>query len=121
MWNVKEQTKTSIVIDGVEYVRADSIKPEPLSEYSLIRADSGVYFGRIKSRNDREAVVEDCRQIYYFVVDGLNTLDIATKGVLAGSKLTCSVGAITVCDVRTVVQCTESAAKNLKEYPTWKR
>lgn len=111
---------TTINIDGIDYVRADSIKPEPLSDFYIVRADSGLFFARVKSRTDREAILTNCRQLHYWKTIGLNYLDIAINGVLDGSKITHEVPEITVLDVRSLTACTDKAATSIAAVKPWK-
>ena len=106
----------TINIDGVDYAPVQ--RPDP-SKFSIIRADSGLFFGVVETLEDRKAVVTNCRQIHYFKVNGLNYIDIATQGLLPESKLTSETSTITILDVRSVTPCVESAAKNIQGFKPW--
>lgn len=108
---------STIKIDDVEYVRADSIKEEPLSGYSIIRADSGVFFGKVKTRKDREVEAEDVRQIWSFTASaGVNYLDIAASGV-SSAKMTHTIASLVILDAREIAPCAESVARTIREWP----
>ncbi len=120
----------TVTINNVEYIRKDSVKDAVATNYSdwsIVRADSGVFFGQVKSFTPKEcsghavAVIENARQIHYFVVNGLNHLDIAVNGLLPGSKVTSEIKEITVTDARSKCACTEAASKSIQGFAPWRK
>ena len=92
------------------------------NQYYIIRCDrAGVFFARIKERNGSEAVLEDCRRLWYW--SGAASLSqLATEGVKRPRecKFTVTVPEMTVLGVIEVIPCTEEAEKNVKAVPVWK-
>ena len=124
------ETKQEIKIDGIDYIRKDSIKI-PLTEakqvkgmkYVLIRTYSaGVFVGYLKSRKDAEVVLLNARRIWYW--DGANSLsELANEGVSKpqNCKFPAEVSEITLLNVIEVISVTEKARKNISEVPVWKQ
>lgn len=106
----------TIIIDGVSYCPCE---PESLSGYSIIRAKSGVYFGKIKEIVGSEATIEECRQLWYWKTKGLNCLEIAVHGILPDSRISSTFSCVKVLDVVAYLECNDVAAKSIKEYPAW--
>ena len=104
-------------LNGQIYVRKDSVRTFDLSEQSIVRADSGVYFGKVVSQNDRTVVLENARQIWKFNTKGINTLDVASVGIHGDSRVTHVVPSVTVLDARTVVPCTLESATIISNWP----
>jgi hypothetical protein len=125
-----EKTKEEIEINGVKYVRADSIKEnKKLAEsfkgtkYVLIRTYSaGVFVGYLKSKKDGEVVLLNARRIWYW--DGANSLsELANEGVSKpqNCKFPAEVNEITLLNVIEIIPVTEKAKKNISEVPIWKQ
>ena len=113
-----------LTIDGIKWVPASSISLDyaPPSDYSIVRADSGLFFGVVTSHTDREAVIENVRQLWSWeAVSGINYLDIAVAGITSNSKVTNTASSITVKDVRSITPCTEAAAKTMLEAPVCRK
>ena len=78
-------SKDTMVVDGVEYVRADSIMASAESkdgmEYVIVRTYSaGVFAGYLKSREGREVVLVEARRLWYW--DGAASLSqLSVDGV----------------------------------------
>ena len=113
-----------MIIDGIEYVRADSVSKEPLNldgmDYAIVRSkDQGVMCGYVKSINGRTVVLHQARQIWkydsYFVLP-----DIAEKGMRDPDKAMLSVAMsqeMYMLEACGVMICTEEAAKQLIGIP----
>lgn len=91
------------------------------SQYYIIRCDrAGVFFARIKERNGSEAVLEDCRRIWYW--SGAASLSqLATEGVKnpGGCKFTVTVPMMTVRGVIEIIPCSKEAVEIIKAVPIW--
>jgi hypothetical protein len=111
--------KDSITVDGVTYVRQD-LTTQDADGFSIVRADSGLFFAQVESRTDRECVLKNARQLHYWKTKGLNYLDIANYGVLEGSKITSEVPSLTIMDVRSVTPCSKTAVKSIQGVKAWK-
>ena len=84
---------------------------------------AGVFFGTLKEYDhvNREATIENCRQIYYW--SGAATLlQMAQEGVKypGDCKFTISVKELTVMEVIEILPLTVSAADNIENVYVWK-
>jgi len=116
-----------IVINGVSYIPkmevsqiaqlADGMK------YCIVRADrTGVHAGYVESRNGREVVVRKSRRLWYW--DGAASLSqLAMEGVKKpeNCKFPCEVDRVEILDVIEIIDCTETARKNIQGVPVWKK
>jgi hypothetical protein len=115
--NISAET---IQINGVAYVRADSVKaPEPRGPASIIRTkNAGVFFGYVKSRSVQgeypSFVVDHCRRIWSW--KGAKTIsEIATNGLdIAGSNVAVPTDNHEVNGVLENVPCTAKAEACLR-------
>lgn len=91
--------------------------------YYIVRGDrSGVFFGRIQSREGREVTLTDCRRLWYW--DGAASLSqLALEGTVAPSecKFTVTVPELTVLDAIELIPCSQAAVKSIQEVRVWKR
>ena len=120
--------KDKIIIDGVEYVRADSIQNNALATeldgmpYCTVRTDSaGVFAGYIESREGKEATLRNARRIWYW--DGAATLSqLATDGTSKpeNCKFPCPVDSVTLTEVIEIIPITEKAKKSIEGVVIWK-
>ena len=87
----------------------------------IVRGDrSGVFFGKLESKDGREVTLSDCRRLWYW--DGANSIsDIANKGVSKPDrcKFTAPVKEITLLDAIEIIKCEGEAIKNINEVPVW--
>lgn len=94
-----------------------------LQEYYIIRGDrSGVFFGQIVERKEREVTMTNCRRVWYWA--GANSLSqLAAEGVKEprSCRIAMPVAELTVLDAIELIRCTEAAAQNIKAVPEWKR
>lgn len=123
--------KNEIIIDGIEYVRKDSIKAEegyyPAfnpdgMEYCMVRTYSaGVFAGYIESRNGKEAILRDARRIWKWA--GAATLSqLATDGTSdpQNCKFPCAVDKVILTEVIEIIPITQKAKKSIEEVTVWK-
>ena len=116
---------TTIQIDGVEYVRADSIPATPLpnltADWVLVRSkDAGVFVGVLTHRKDDEVQLTDARRIWYW--DGAATLsELAMKGTSKpeNCKFPQPVPFITVLGVCEVIPMTTQAVESIAGVKVW--
>lgn len=91
-------------------------------QYYIIRCDrAGVFFANIKERNGSEAVLTNCRRLWYW--SGACSLSqLATEGTKTprDCKFTVVVPETTVLGVIEVIPCSEKAAENIKAVKEWK-
>lgn len=114
-----EKERESIVVDGVTYIRKDLLTVDP-SGWSIVRADSGLFFAVVAEQSGTKCVLKNARQLHYWKTKGLNYLDIANYGVLEGSKITSEVAVLTVMDVRSITPCTETCVRSIQAVKAWK-
>lgn len=92
-------------------------------EFHIVRGDrSGVFFGRIVERHDREVTLTDCRRVWYW--EGAASLSqMAAEGVKVphACRISVSVQELTVLDAIELIRCTDAAVENIKAVPEWKR
>ena len=88
----------------------------------IIRCEySGVFYGQIAKREDREVTIRNARQLWYW--DGANSLmQMANEGVRTpkNCKFTVTVAELLVLDAIEILPCTEAAAANIEAVPEWK-
>ena len=89
----------------------------------IIRGDgSGVFYGEIAERNDREVTIKDCRRLWYW--SGAASLSqMALEGVKnpRDCKFTVTVSEIVILDAIELIPCTEAAMKSIEGVPVWKK
>lgn len=120
--------KDKIIVDGVEYVRADSIQNNALATeldgmpYCMVRTYSaGVFAGYLESREGKEATLRNARRIWYW--DGAASLSqLATDGTSKpeNCKFPCPVDRVTLTDVIEIISITKRAKKSIEEVAVWK-
>ena len=120
-----------IEINGVKYIRKDSIQNNNLAEkvngmdFCIVRGEkSGVFFGYIKSKSEDGKKVEliNSRNIYYW--DGAAGISqLAEFGTSAPNncKFTVPVKRRELTDVIQIDYITDQAAKILNSVPIWKK
>lgn len=119
--------KDKIIVDGVEYVRADSIQNNALATeldgmpYCMVRTYSaGVFAGYLESREGKEATLRNARRIWYW--DGAASLSqLATDGTSKpeNCKFPCPVDSVTLTEVIEIIPITERAKKSIEEVAVW--
>lgn len=128
--SVKPETKESqvdkVTINGVEYVRAESVKqaaqPKDGMPYVLIRAtNSGVFAGYLAARKGQEVTLLDARRLWYWI--GASLSQIAQEGAVepANCKYTVTVTKQQILDTIEVLDCTEAARVSIQGVPEWRR
>ena len=113
------------VIDGVKYIREDSIQTNQPAEkldgleYCVIRTYSaGVHIGYVKSHERQEVVLVKGRRLWNW--NNAYTLSNVAVDGCKSEKLTVAVPKITLTDVIEIIPCTEKARKIIQELPEWK-
>ena len=88
----------------------------------IIRCDrSGVFYGEIAKREDREVTIRNARQLWYW--DGANSLmQLANEGVKKqrNCKFTVTIAEIVVLDAIEILPCTAEAIANIEAVPEWR-
>lgn len=121
---MKAEMKT-IEINGVEYVRANSIELKTkinTDNIVLIRTYSaGVHFGTLKSREGKEVVLENARRLYSW--SGACSLSqVAIDGVdYTNSRISVIVPEITLTEAIEIIPMSEKASKEMMGVEAWKK
>lgn len=110
----------TISINGIEYVRKDSIKTETVSHenYVVVRSQQqGVMCGELVSYQGREVKLKNARQVWRYD-GGLALPDVCRYGLKKGSRLTAAApGITTMLEACAILYTTPEAAKSFQEWP----
>ena len=94
-----------------------------IGRYCMVRTYSaGVFAGTIKSRDGKEAVLNDARRIWYW--DGAASLSqLATEGTSKpeNCKFPTPVEEVVLTEVIEIIPITDRAAKSIAEVPVWEK
>jgi hypothetical protein len=116
-----------ITVDGVEYIRADSIAPSPAADldgmpYCMVRTYSaGVFAGYVESRDGKEITLRKARRMWYW--DGAASLSqLATDGTSKPEecKFPCEVDRVTLIEAIEIIPITDKAKKSIEGVPVWR-
>ena len=92
-------------------------------KYVIVRTYSaGVYAGNLESRNGREIVLRNARNIWYW--EGAATLSqLAMEGTKDPEKckFPCEIDRIELLESIAIYDVTEEAEKSIKSVPVWKK
>lgn len=95
---------------------------EMLNKKVIVRGDrSGVFFGTLVAKGDREVKLTNCRRIWYW--DGAASISqLAMEGTTRPNncKFTVPVGEIIVLDAIEIIPCTDKAAAKIEGVREWK-
>ena len=109
----------TMMLDDVEYVRADSINttPVPSEDYVIIRSDrAGVFAGHLveHDRATQHVVLRDARRLWYWIGASLN--EVAVRGAIEPNrcKYTVPVAEHTIGSVFEVIPVSDAAMTSMK-------
>ena len=108
--------KNSIIVDGVEYVRAQDV-----TNATLVRTYSaGVHFGEVVSQEGKVVVLKNARRLWSW--KGAASLNqVALDGVdVSGSKITLAVPMITLTEAIELIPMSLAAVTNMVGAKPWK-
>lgn len=91
-------------------------------QYYIVRGDmSGVYFGKIKSRNGQEVEMTEVRNIWYWE-GAASIMQLAQEGTKKPNqcKFTVEVESLVLTDAIQVIPCTDEAVENIKGVAAWR-
>lgn len=116
----------TINIDGIEYVRADSVskKADTLDglEYKIVRTYSaGVFAGYVESENGQEVVLRGARRLWYW--SGAASLSqLAEEGVknVSDCKFPREVTRVKLLQAVEILDVTKEAQDSIASVPVWK-
>lgn len=117
--------KQTIVIDGIEYIRADAanVQAQPLDgmPYVIVRSDrAGVFAGYLAERNGSEVVLRNVRRLWYW--DGAASLSqLAVDGVNKpdNCKFSVPVPEQIVLGVIEIIPASEKARRSVEGVKVW--
>lgn len=114
-----------VTINGIEYVRVDSIQPATIKNgmrYVICRTYSaGVFAGYLESKIGQEVVMQNARRIWYW--DGAASLSqLAMEGTSkpANCKFPCAVNRVELTQVIEILDCTQKAKDSIEGVSIWK-
>lgn len=88
----------------------------------IVRGDrSGVFFGTLAEKDDREVMLTNCRRLWYW--DGAASISqLAVDGTAAPKKckFTVAVESIVVLDAIEIIPCSDKAIGSIEGVPVWK-
>ena len=88
----------------------------------IVRCDrSGVFYGTILEKEDRQAKIGNVRNIWYWS-GAASIMQLAAEGVINPEKckFTVTVDEIVVEDVIQTIPCTDKAVKSIESVVSWK-
>ena len=114
-----------ITINGVDYVRADSINSSRTAaegmDYCMVRTYSaGVFAGYLESRDGKEVVLRNARRIWYW--SGAASLsELAARGTSKPQdcKFPCAVDKVFLTEAIEIIPITNAAKNSIDEVPEW--
>ena len=116
--------KDIIIVDGVEYVRANSSRMVVDAEgmpYCMVRTYSaGVFAGYLEMREGKEVTLRNARRIWYW--DGAASLSqLATDGTSKpeNCKFPCPVARVILTEAIEIIPITEKAKKSIEGVAVW--
>jgi hypothetical protein len=118
-----------ITLDGVEYVRRDSIENNIPAEkykgmkYCIVRTYSaGVFAGYVKERNGKEGIIIDSRQLWYWDgACGLSQLAVDGTKCPDNCKFTKIVPVRELTEIIEILECSIKAQKSINEVKVWEK
>lgn len=114
-----------IELNGVTYIRKDSVATPELSHAVMVRStNAGVFFGEVVEQNLKEGWVKmkNARRVWYW--DGAATLSqLATEGTSkpASCKFPAAVSEVTLLGVCEIIPCSKQAIESLISVKVWKQ
>ena len=88
----------------------------------IIRTEkAGVFFGNIKERNGQEAVITNCRRLWYWSgAASLSQLAVDGTSRPKDCKFTTVIDEMVVLGVIEIIPCTEKAIESINSVAVWK-
>lgn len=114
-----------VSINGVDYVRKDSLKPSPLKnglKYAIVRTNSaGVFAGFIESEDGQEVVLVNARRLWQW--SGAASLSqLAMEGTAApkSCKFPQEVDRVKLLQAIEILDATAKCKESIDGVPVWK-
>jgi len=109
---------TTIVIDGIEYVKKDIT-----TDYVIVRGDrASTFAGEMVKHDGREVTLRNARRLWYW--SGAASLSqLAMQGVSnpAECKFPCEVKEVIILDAVEIIYTTPVARKSIEGVPVWEK
>ena len=95
---------------------------EMIGKKVIVRGESsGVFFGTLVEKNDREVVLENCRRIWFWSgAASISQLAVDGTKKPENCKFTVSVNSIMILDVIEIIPCSETAIYSIEGVEEWK-
>jgi len=123
-----KQNINEIEVNGVEYVRKDSIdipaaKNADGLPYVIIRTYSaGVHAGYLKDREGKEVQLLNSRRIWYWSgAASLSQLAVDGTSDPDNCKFPCTLPELTLTEAIEIIPCTEKARKSIEGVKVWEK
>ena len=125
---METKVETTVEINGVKYVREDSIQNnQPAKQlegldYVIVRTYSaGVFAGYLKNRDGKEVLLLNARRLWYWA-GSASLSQMAMEGTTNpdGCKFPMEVNKVTLTEAIEILPCTEEARKSIAEVKVWK-
>ena len=121
--------QTEVEINGVKYVRADSVATSEKAEtldglpYVIVRTYSaGVFAGYLKSRNGKEVTLLKARRLWYWSgAASLSQLSVDGSSDESSCKFPCEVESIELTEAIEILPCTEKSRLSIKKVSVWQQ
>ena len=118
-----------VEINGVEYVRKDSIQNNVEAEskngmkYVIVRTYSaGVFAGYLKSRDGKEMIMLEARRLWYWSgAASLSQLSVDGVKNPSNCKFPIAVDNVTLTESIEILMCSEKAKKSIQGVPVWEK
>jgi len=127
-WHMMKVDATGLEINGVRYVRADSVDATAMApkvdglEYCIVRTYSaGVFAGYVKLHDGKNAVVLNARRLWYWA-GAASISQLAMEGTAKPTecKFPCKVNEVRLSDVVEVIPATETSRNSIEGVKEWK-
>ena len=115
----------SIEINGVEYIRADSVPAQGEGDWTLVRSrGAGVFVGQLESHDaaTQTAVLTNARRIWYW--EGAASLsELAQRGTSkpGSCKFPAPVSRVTIGEVVELIPVTSAALATIESVKVWSK
>jgi hypothetical protein len=120
------EKKSSLIIDGVEYVKKDSIKTSAPTvkgmKYCIVRTYSaGVFAGYIKERKGSEIILLNSRRLWHWK-GACSLSQLAVEGTKKPTecKFAMEVPETELINAIEIIPCSAEAKENINSVPVWK-
>ena len=115
--------ESELVVNGVEYVRKDSLVCEEGLRYCIVRGDrTGVFAGMINAEglDGKRGTVYNARRIWYWAgAASLSQLSIGGTSKPDDCKFPAPVAEVIITDIIEIIPCTDKARQSIQGVKEW--